>query len=522
MLDRKGMYVMTRRRIRVRLYSQVAGAIFLVVGGRLAASAERVTIDLDYVSERAKELSLKAYDDRWGRVPDFLRNLSYDDYHQIRFNPLRALWADDPVKFRIEFFHPGNVYNRAVRFHEFTSVHEQEIPFAVDFFDYGHLTEIHRRVPTSLGYAGFRVLYPLNKADRFDEVAVYGGASCFRVMARGQGYGLSARCLALNTTMGAAEEFPLFREFWLGKPDSSADQLLVYSLIDSTNVVGAYEFLICPGEETVVNVRARLFFRSVPVQVGLAPFSSMFFYGENAMHKPPDYRPEVHDSDGLLVFASTNHCVWRPLDNPASPRPARVYAFDQPVRFALMQRDRSFDHYQDIGAAYHLRPSALVELGPWGSGSLVFYTFPAQRETVDNVAVFWQPKVSPVAGVPYETEYALHFTSSEPSPRGIVVATRCGWALSATNQYECVVDFGGKLLAGLKDVDPVKAVVDAGDAQTVCQTILEKNNFNGTWRLFVRFLPPTVPQGSVFRAHLEMEGRVLTETWEYTWYTLMN
>lgn len=488
----------------------------------LSCAAERVKIDLDYMAERASKVAAKPYDDDWGQVPDYLRQLDYDAYHDIHFNPLRAMWTEEGLPFRIEFFHPGNVYNRAVSMHEFTSMHEQEIRFSTDFFDYGHLTEIRRRVPSSLGYAGFRVLYRLNKADRFDEFAVFAGSSYFRAMARGQGYGLSARCLALNTTVGEPEEFPLFREFWLGKPEPDADQLRFYALIDSPSVAGAYEFVLRPGEETVVNVRGRLYFRSVPRQIGLAPFSSMFLYGENTLRKPPDYRPEVHDSDGLLVFSNAEHATWRPLDNPAILWPARVFPFDRPVRFALMQRDRNFEHYQDIDAAYHLRPSVIVEPGSWGAGSVILHVFPSVLEAVDNVAVFWQPNVTPVVGVPYSVEYTLRFVSSEPSLLGIVVATRTGLALNTPGIYECVVDFGGKSLAELKDVDPVKAIVEASGAAPIEPYILKKNNFNGTWRLFVRFRPPPALQETVFRAHLEKEGVPLTETWEYTWRASMN
>jgi len=283
------------------------GALLLVITAGFAMAAERVKIDLDYVAERAKELSARAYDDDWGHVPTFLRDLGYDAYQDIRFNPNRALWAEDKLPFRIEFFHPGRYYNRAVRIHEFSSTHEQEIPFSTDFFDYGHQTDIRRRVSSSLGYAGFRVRYPINKANQFDEVAVFVGSSYFRVTARGLGYGVSARCLAINTTTtNLPEEFPLFREFWLGKPEANADSLCLYALIDSPSVAGAYSFVLHPGEETSVHVRGRLFFRAVPLQIGLAPFSSMFLYGENTLQKPQDYRPEVHDSDGLLLIPSTN------------------------------------------------------------------------------------------------------------------------------------------------------------------------------------------------------------------------
>jgi periplasmic glucans biosynthesis protein len=499
------------------------GTILLLALAIPILAAERVTIDLNYVAERASALASEPYDDNWGQVPDFLRQLDYDAYHNIRFIQLRSLWADDELAFRIEFLHPGNVYSRAVRIHEFTNAHAQEIPFATEFFDYGKLEDIGRRVPTSLDYAGFRLLYPLNKAEQFDEVAVFAGASFFRAMARNQGYGISARCLALNTTATEPEEFPLFREFWLGKPEANANHLRFFALIDSPSVAGAYEFILHPGEETVLNIKAQLFFRAIPSQIGLMPFSSMFFFGENTLRKPRDYRPEVHDSDGLLVLTATNRSTWHPINNPPRGRHVREFAFDHAVPFAILQRDRDFEHYQDIGAAYHLRPSVIVEPGRRDDpGRIVLYTFATLSEAVDNVALFWQPDARPEVGEPYAVDYTLRFTSAEPSPMGIVLATRTGLALNTNGLYECVVDFGSDRLAELTDVDPVQAVVESLGEVPVERTLLQKNYFNGTWRLFIQFRSPASEEQARFRAHLEMEETVLTETWEHVWHKSTN
>ena len=63
---------------------------------------------------------------------------------------------------------------------------------------------------TVAGFSGFRVRAPLNRAEDFDEFAVFQGASYFRAVARGQEYGLSARGLALNTAQARGKSFRSF------------------------------------------------------------------------------------------------------------------------------------------------------------------------------------------------------------------------------------------------------------------------------------------------------------------------
>ena len=99
-----------------------------------------------------------------------------------------------------------------------------------------------------LGFAGFRLHGRLNRADYFDEICAFLGASYFRAVAKGQAYGLSARGLALNTVQPQGEEFPVFRSFWLETPEAGADAVVVHALMDSPSVSGAFRFDIHPGE----------------------------------------------------------------------------------------------------------------------------------------------------------------------------------------------------------------------------------------------------------------------------------
>lgn len=488
----------------------------LLLAAGPAFGLERQTIDFDYIAEQAKALAEKPYDATWGQIPDYLQNLSYDAYQDIRFNPLHALWSEGDHTFHVRFYHPGGLYQRTIRIHEFTESHVQEIRFDKDSFDYGKQDGLRARIPASLGYAGFSVLYPINKAGVYDTFASFLGSNYFRIVARDQTFGISARALALNTTQGQ-EEFPAFREYWLGKPSPQADSLEIFGLLDGPSVTGAYQFDLHPGKETAVVVRATLYLRQDVKQIGLAPFSSMFFYGENSLSHPADYRPEVHDSDGLLIAMPDGRHLWRPINNPTSGSQVSQWRCEQSVVFGLMQRDRAFHDYQDIGAAYQIRPNAWVEPGPWGAGQVTLYEFSARSEAVDNIVTFWEPERRPVVGQPYSFQYTLHFSSDEPTTRGLVIATRTGRDLRQTDLLECVIDFDGPELRTLKEVDTVKPIVENDMGGKLATVLLMKNPFNQSWRLILKFHPPDPNGPRELRAYLEHDKKPITETWIYRW-----
>src|SRR5262249_14434218 len=142
------------------------------------------------------------------------------------------------------------------------------------------------------------------------------GASYFRALGKEQRYGLSARGLAIDTALASGEEFPHFIEFWIERPAAAAKELTIYALLDSRSVAGAYRFVLRAGIETVTLVKARLFLRNQVAKLGIAPLTTMFFSGENQRSNGRDYRPEVHDSDVLLIQSGTGEWIMRPLVNP--------------------------------------------------------------------------------------------------------------------------------------------------------------------------------------------------------------
>ncbi|KAF0095152.1 MAG: periplasmic glucans biosynthesis protein [Puniceicoccaceae bacterium 5H] len=489
----------------------------LVLSSASLRAMEPAQINLDYVSRIAEQKAAEPFQE-YPVAPDYLMELDYDAYRDIRFNSRKALWREEGLPFRVEFFHPGLYFKDIVKIHEFTDSHVQEIRFVPEFFDYGKNERLADRIPRPQGYAGIRVLYPINNPDVYDEVGVWVGASYFRILGRNQHWGLSARGLALNTGLDVGEEFPVFREFWLGKPKAGDTALTIYALLDSPSVAGAYKFVLTPGDMTTVDVRSRLFFRNEVQQVGIAPFSSMFYFGENSFDPPTDFRPEVHDSDGIFIESSNDERIWRPFVNEVRNRTSIFQEKATPKGFGVMQRDREFANYQDIEAHYHQRPSVWVQpKSDWGPGSVRVWEFRTDKETDDNVAAFWTPQQAPKVGEPYEVAYRLYWMMNQRNQDAYVSATRVGDSAFKPGVVEFVIDFQGKALEELPPVTELSAVVSVEKDAELLEQIVQRNPYTKGWRLILH-VKKSQPEGvSEMRAYLKQGEEALTETWSYQW-----
>ena len=125
-----------------------------------------------------------------------------------------------------------------------------------------------------------------------------------------------------------------------------------------------------------MNVHCELFFRADISRLGVAPLTSMYWYGENERRKAADWRPEIHDNDGLALWTGKGERIWRPLINPPQVM-TNSFADDNPKGFGLMQRDRDFANYQDDGAFYNKRPGIWVEpKGNWGPARCSWWKSP--------------------------------------------------------------------------------------------------------------------------------------------------
>ncbi|WP_207259581.1 glucan biosynthesis protein [Desulfovibrio sp. Huiquan2017] len=481
------------------------------------------------VVDKARQLSQAPFNPAQGEVPQSLLALSYSAWRDIRYRPEKALWKKEKLPFQLQFFHPGLFYDRLVTINIVSGGEVRGVPFETALFDYGNNHTLPEQIPERFGFAGFRIHGPINTPGHFDEIAVFLGASYLRAVAKGQAYGLSARGLAVDTALPDGEEFPYFKEFWIEKPTRRSTSLTVHALLDSKSLTGAYTFVVRGGKTTTMDVTATLFLRMPVTKIGIAPLTSMFLFGENTDdRKVRDFRPEVHDSDGLLIKNNSGEWFWRPLDNPEN-LDINAFQADNVRGFGLIQRDREFAHYQDLEASYERRPTLWVEpVGDWGRGHVELINIPTDRDIHDNIVAFWRPKDELPVGVPQTYEYRLLWYNGgfTHPPLGYVGATRTGETENGGQRF--IVDFQSKALGLLQPPAEVKGVVTCGKGAVVVEQIVEKNPHTGGWRLSFVIRPDQAPsaldkvlpkrrQPVDLRAFLKINDTTLTETWNYAY-----
>jgi glucans biosynthesis protein len=482
-------------------------------GVALAAPA----FGFDDVAQRARELAAQPYR-KPASLPRELQELDYDHYREIRLRPEAARWRNAKTPFELTFFHLGWRFQQPVRINEVNAQGVSEIRFDPAQFDYGS----NKLDPTrlkGLGFAGFRVHYPVNTPKYKDEVITFLGASYFRALGRGQRYGLSARGLAIDTALPSGEEFPRFVEFWIERPAPEAKELVMYALLDSPRATGAYRFVLTPGDETAVGVRLRLFLRDKVGKIGLAPLTSMYLFGENQRSVREDYRPEVHNSDGLSIATGPGEWLWRPLVNPRRLLVTSFAATDL-HGFGLMQRDREFLHYEDVAARPELLPSAWVEpQGAWGAGRVELVQIPSPDDTNDNIVTYWVPDRGPQPGQPFDLSYTVHWQKDRETrpPHAWVVQTRrgAGFTRKSDGRISFLVDFDGPALKKFAPDSAPEAVVTHDSNAQLVERRIYRNDATGTWRLSLGVKRLDDDKPVELRAMLRDGNNVISETWSY-------
>lgn len=474
--------------------------------------------DFGDVVKQAQTLASKAYQAP-PTVPSVLTDLDYDQYQQIRFRPDQSLWHKSNTRFQVMLIAPGEYFRHSVDINTVSADGVHPLPFHKSWFTWPS-QQLESQVPDNLGYAGFKLTFPLNKPDDHNQFLVFAGASYFRGVARDENFGLSARGIAIDTGLPGGEEFPGFTHFWLVRPSPDAHVMQAYALLNGPSLTGAYRFVIFPGKPTRIEVHASLFLRKNISLLGLAPLTSMFYYGSNTPRPVGEWRPAVHDSGGLLIHSGTGEWLWRPLFNPLTLQ-MDYFEANSPQGFGLMQRDTRFSEYEDDGARYESRPSAWVEPhDDWGKGNVVLVQIPTDSETNDNIVAFWSPDAKAQAGARYNLDYTLSFGGPDVpgEPMARAVATYVGTAKpppgsNAQNAYRVLVDFAGGPLTHIGN-KPVKAIVTGlNDTQVLTQNVYWVAP-NKHWRLSMVVVPaPGKPMG--LRAFLKSGNQTLSETWSY-------
>lgn len=490
-------------------------------GTRFVGDAQ--SFDFAWLKGHARALSAQAHVERQGDLPTEVRALDWDQYQMIRYRDEHALWADDKLKFQAEFFHLGLFFQKPVHIHEVANGEAREIAYDPAIFDYGKSGLRAEKLPADLGFAGFRLNF---HTDWERDVAAFLGASYFRAVGAEMQYGLSARGLAVDCAMNRPEEFPDFTAFWLERPAEDSGRLVVYALLDSPSTTGAYRFEIAPGGVLVMDVDTALYPRKPIERLGLAPLTSMFQCGAHDKRMANDWRPQIHDSDGLALWTGSGEWIWRPLTNPAALR-FNAYADENPRGFGLLQRDRDFNHYQDDGVFYERRPSLWVEpKGDWGKGSVQLVEIPTEDETFDNIVAFWNPAAPPAPGEEFLLSYRLHWGSKMPvnPPLARVVQTRTGigGVIGRKRTYfshRFAIDFAGGALPMLGKNSEVEAVVTASRGEIEIVSARPLFSINGYRAMFdVKLAGADDTDEPVnLRLFLRSGHASLSETWLYQW-----
>ncbi|MDO9432660.1 MAG: glucan biosynthesis protein [Phenylobacterium sp.] len=483
-------------------------ALPLVAAGSSAHAARKGSFGEAEVQALARDLARRAFTPPSKDLPQTLAKLDYDAYRDIRFDPAQALWKAQGLPFQLQFFHRGGLFREQVDLYELRDGQPTPIAYSTEQFNF------KRGAPSGLsphlGFAGFRIHAPINKASYFDEVAVFLGASYFRAVAKGMLYGLSARGLAIGT--GGQEEFPIFRSFWIERPELGTRSLTILALLDSVSCTGAFKFVVTPGETTIFDVSAKIFPRRAIANVGIAPLTSMFLFAGDSARRFDDFRPRVHDSDGLSVSNGRGERLWRPLVNPQVVQTS-AFQDKNPRGFGLVQRERRLAAYQDLEARYDLRPSLWVEpKGAWGPGQVRLVELPAATEYEDNIAAFWTPTAPLRAGSPASFAYRLHWGPEQVGGAlARVVQTRSG-AAAKPPRRRFVIDFD--MPAGVP-ADGVGVSVTTSHGEILEKHLLPNPATRGLRLSFE--LDPGQARGADLRAQLAWSGRPCSEVWLYRW-----
>ncbi|MFA5900613.1 MAG: glucan biosynthesis protein [Hyphomicrobium sp.] len=476
--------------------------------------------NFDALRARAKALAANPYVAP-EPAPEIVSRVDFDAVQKIKFRADRELWPSGPGAYPVRLFHVDTYNQLPVRINELSDGVARQVIYSAASFDYKD-EAFAAKLPADLGYSGFRVMDGRGKETDW---LAFQGASYFRTCGEDKQYGASARGIAINTAMPEPEEFPRFVEFWIEQPNNDSAEITVYALLDGPSIAGAYKFTAANKQAPIIDVSADLYARTNIDRVGIAPLTSMFWFGENDRRYATDWRPEIHDSDGLAMWTGADEHIWRPLINSSQVR-TNSFSDANPKGFGVMQRDRDFANYQDDGAFYNRRPGIWVEpAGEWGEGAVQLVEIPTDDEIHDNIVAYWVPKAPVRAGDELNYAYKLYWQNDEPNPpvniaRVVATYTGTGGVPGARRKEDFfkrkfVIDFAGGPLPSLQQRFDITPVVSHSRGRVENAYVIK---VVGTDRWRALFDLATEGEAPVdLRCYLRLGDDTLTETWLYQW-----
>lgn len=525
---------------RTFLHSAAATATLAAIGiAPEAIAANRVkfgaaaAFSFDALIAQARAQAQAPYRAQPSAPREILEKIDYEAHGKIKFKSDYALFADGPGQFPLTFFHLGRFFQAPVHMllveGDGAAASAREILYDESYFDMPADSPA-RKLPRGSGFAGFR-FQESRRGDQSkldwhkNDWVAFLGASYFRAIGDLYQYGLSARGVALDVAQsGKSEEFPNFTHFYFTVPQDGSDTVVIYAMLDGPSICGAYKFVMKRNAAVIMEIDTALFLRRDIERFGIAPLTSMYWFSETVKATGSDWRPEVHDSDGLAIWNGAGEHIWRPLNNPAQTT-ASAFGDNNPRGFGLLQRDRNFDHYQD-GVRYERRPSLWVEpLEGWGEGSVQLIEIPTDDEIHDNIVAMWVPRAKATAGSSYRLRYRLHWQKDEPFPTTLArcVATRLGnggvpGQARPANVRKFMVEFQGAPLEKLAFGEKPEAVLSSSRGTfSYVFTEAVPDDVPGHWRAqFDLAVDGAAPVD--LRLYLRSKDKTLSETWLFQYH----
>lgn len=518
---------LTQRRLMQAMMG-IAAAPWLSSTAALAASGLKLgqprAFSYESLRQRAQQLAKQPFEPTPPRHPKQLEQIGFDAYQQIQFQLDHALWAGKPVPFPVAFFHLGRSAQKPVTIHALNGGQARQVLYTPNLYDYGN-TGLGKSLPEDLGFSGFRVMK--SQQSETDWLA-FQGASYFRSSGPLEQYGMSARGIGVNTAVPEVEEeFPRFTAFWLERPEPGSDSITIYALLDGPSITGAYRFDCHRRDAVVMDVHAELFQRADIKRLCFAPLTSMFWYDETNHRRGSDWRPEIHDSDGLSLWTGSGERIWRPLNNPPHAQ-TNSYLDHNPRGFGLLQRDRNFSHYLDDSAYYNRRPGVWVEpMTDWGSGAVQLFEMPTDDEIYDNIVAYWVPDRTSDKGTEWALDYRLHWVAEEPYPPKSVARVTASYLgrPGRPGQHEprdpngrkFVIFFSGGPLADMEQRYDLEVIVEPSRGAIENPYVLKVLGTDN-WRAVFDLHTDGNDDPINLRANVRLGDQTLTETWSFQYF----